>query len=100
MHNSKLPSLDSQLFTWESWANEGPLRMQFMSVTLTTAIGEYPVGAKFPFAVLLGDASLVVLVDEQQEEHAFRLNLSVGEKADISEFQAEHAEGCGCGHEH
>jgi hypothetical protein len=100
MDSSKFPSLDNQLFTWKSWADEGPLSMQFNEVTLKVAVGEYPVGTQFPAAFILGDMSLLVLIDEDQEEHGFRLNLTVGEKVDPSELKHDHADGCGCGHEH
>ncbi len=93
---SKFETLDSQLFTWDGWDSEGPMSMQFTDVTLKVQVGDYPVGAKFPFAFLLGEMSLLVLVDDQQEEHAFRLGLSVGEKVDPSELQCQE----GCTHHH
>ena len=86
-------SFDSQLFSWSEWAQEGPLSMQFVDVTLKVQVGDYPVGTKFPFAFLLGEISLLVLVDDQQKEHAFRLGLSVGEKVDPPDMQC-HDEGC------
>lgn len=95
---NKFESFDSQLFTWESWAPEGPMSMQFMNVTLKAQVGDYQVGTKFPFAFILGEMSLLVLVDDQQEEHAFRLGLNVGTKVDPSELQ--HGDNCSCGHEH
>lgn len=97
--DSKLVSFDKQLFDWEDWASEGPMSMQFSNVTLKVAVGDYAVGTKFPFAFLLGEVSLLVLVDEKHEEHGFRLNLNAAEAVDPSELHAE-GEACGCGHEH
>ncbi len=96
--SSTFDSFDSQLFSWESWSPEGPMSMQFSDVTLKVQVGDFAEGTKFPFAFILGEMSLLVLVDEQQEEHPFRLGLSVGAKVDTSELQ--HSDGCGCGHEH
>ena len=96
--DSKFETLDSQLFTWEGWDSEGPMSMQFTDVTLKVQVGDYQAGTKFPFAFILGEMSLLVLEDEQQEKHSFRLGLSVGEKVDASEFH--HDDGCNCGHEH
>jgi hypothetical protein len=95
MDISTFPSLDGQLFTWEDWHEEGPLSMQFNEVTLKVAIGEWPAGTKFPAAFILGETSLLVLIDENQEEHGFKLNLSVGEKVDPPECHDE-----GCTHHH
>jgi hypothetical protein len=96
MNVSELPTLDAQLFDWEEWNDEGPLSMQFSGVTLKVQVGEFAVGTKFPFAFILGERSLLVLIDEKQEEHGFKLNLSVGEKVDPSEGDHCH-DGC-CDH--
>lgn len=89
-------SFDQQLFTWEHWADEGPLSMQYTNVELKVPVGEFSMGTKFPFAFILGDASILVLVDDAQEEHAFDLKLSVGEKVDppVAECGPE------CHHDH
>lgn len=96
MNVSELPTLDGQLFEWEEWNDEGPMSMQFANVTLKVQVGDFPVGTKFPFAFILGERSLLVLIDEQQEEHGFQLNLTVGEKVDATEGDHCH-EGC-CDH--
>lgn len=97
MDINELPTLDGQLFSWEEWNDEGPLSMQFSGVTLKVQVGDFAVGTKFPFAFILGERSLLVLIDEQQEEHGFRLNLSVGEKVEPSE---DHCHDEGCTHHH
>jgi hypothetical protein len=94
-------SFDSQLFTWESWAQEGPLSMQFSNVELKVPVGEFPVGTKFPHALLLGDQSILILIDEKEEVYAFNLNLSVGDKVDTSKLmEHNHEDSCDCGHDH
>jgi hypothetical protein len=101
-------SFDEQLFTWENWNNEGPLSMQYSNVELKVAVGSYPAGSKFPFAFILGDMSMLVLVDEQHEEHGFDLKLAVGEEVqaeacpvpDADSHGESHDEECGCGHDH
>lgn len=95
MDISKFPSLDGQLFTWKDWHDEGPLSMQFNEVTLTVAIGEFPAGTVFPAVFLLGESSLLVLIDEDNKEHGFRLNLTVGEAVEPPECTDEE-----CTHHH
>ena len=104
MSNKNLP-LDEQLFTAEHWAPmpQAMLGLQFKDVTLKAKVGDFAEGTKFSFAVLLGDASALVLIDEKQEEHAFRLNLTVGEKLDVAELREPgegHDDACDCGHDH
>lgn len=98
-------SFDTQLFTWDNWNQEGPLQMQFSEVVLKVPVGEYAIGTKFPFAYLLGDASLLVLIDDQEKEHAFDLKVSVGASVELPESDAcdlPQAEACGinCTHNH
>lgn len=95
--DSKFTSLDGQLFTAEAWRPDGGLSAQFKDVTLKVAVGDFPAGTKFPYAVLIGDASVLVLVDEQKEEHGFRLGVSVGEKVDPADMQCQDE---GCTHHH
>lgn len=95
--NSKIEPLDNQLFTSEAWRADQGLNAQYKDVTLKVQVGDFPVGSKFPFAILIGDASVLVLVDDKQEEHGFRLNMSVGEKVDPSELQCQDE---GCTHHH
>lgn len=97
-------SFDEQLFTWENWNDEGPLSMQYSNVELKVPVGSYPAGSKFPFAFILGDMSMLVLVDDKQEEHGFDLKLNVGEEVQpeacaVPSVDA-HDDECGCGHEH
>jgi hypothetical protein len=97
MSESKIQTLDSQLFTWEDWDSEGPMSMQFSNVELKVPVGEFPAGTKFSHAFLLGEASVLVLVDEQGEEHGFHLNLSVGSPVAPDELQCQNE---GCTHHH
>lgn len=89
-------SFDNQLFTWEKYNPDGPNDMQFANVELKVQVGSFPAGTKFPFALLLGSVSLLVLIDEKDEEHGFDLKLNVGEKVE----PPEHDEDCECGHDH
>jgi hypothetical protein len=95
--STEIQTLDNQIFTWEDWDSEGPLSMQFSKVTLKVQVGDYPVGTKFPHAFLLGESSVLVLVDDQDEEHGFRLNLSVGERVEPEALQCQDE---GCTHHH
>jgi len=101
MSNKNLP-LDEQLFTAEHFAPlpGAVLGLQFKDVTLKGKVGDFESGTKFSYAVLLGDASALVLIDEKQEEHAFRLSVSVGERIDAAELHEPHDESCDCGHDH
>ncbi len=102
MSESKNVPLDEQLLTSDQWAPvpNAMFGLQFKDVTLNTRVGEFEAGTKFAFAVLLGDASALILIDENQKEHGFRLSLSVGEAFDPAELSAGHDESCDCGHEH
>lgn len=91
-------SFDNQLFTWEHFRQESPMDMQFSNIQLTVAVGQFPIGAKFPFAFLLGSASLLVLVDDNQQEHGFDLKVAVGEKVDA--FVRMPKDSCECGQHH
>lgn len=97
MSENKIESFDAQLFTWEAWAPEGALSMQFSNVELKVPVGDFPAGTKFPFAFLLGEASVLVLVDEKHEEHGFSLKLTVGGPVAPDELQCQDE---GCTHHH
>jgi len=97
MSNEKVETLDNQIFTADAWRPDQGLNAQYKDVTLKIQVGEFPVGSKFPFAILLGDASMLVLVDEAHKEHGFRLALNVGESVDLSELQCQDEN---CTHHH
>lgn len=101
MSNNNMP-LDEQLFTAEHFAPlpGAVLGLQFKDVTLKAKVGDFDSGTKFAFAVLLGDASALVLIDEDKNEHAFRLNVSVGEPISVDELHDPNDASCDCGHEH
>jgi hypothetical protein len=91
-------SFENQIFTWSEWAqHEGPLSLQFKDVVLTVPVGDFPVGTKFPYAILVGDGSLLVLVDDQKQEFLFDLKLTVGEAVEIPQEGDCHE---GCSHHH
>ncbi len=100
MSDSKFDTLDGQVFESEAWHPMQGLNAQFKDVTLKVQVGDFPAGTKFPYAVLIGDSSILVLVDEKKEEHGFRLSVSVGERVKPEELQQDHDENCGCGHTH
>src|SRR5271166_4755567 len=94
-------TIESQLFSWETWDSNGPGDLQFGDVTLKVQIGEFPVGAKLPAAFWVGTAALLILMDTQDQEHVFELKISVGARVDAAEFARDAcAPDCGCGHEH
>jgi len=90
--------LEQQIFTWENWQDMGPSNLQFMDVELIAPVGDFPVGTKFPAAFFLGEASLLVLIDDKEEEHAFELKVTTGER--VQPPVHSHEDSCGCGHEH
>ncbi len=102
--SNKHTALDEQLFTSEQFAplHGAVMGAQFKDVTLKTKVGEFEAGSKFAFAVLVGDASALVLIDEDKTEHAFRLNVSVGEALSPDDLHepSHEDESCDCGHEH
>lgn len=93
-------TFDQQLFSCQGWKPSESGGMEFLEVKLNVAMGQFPVGAEFPLAFILGHHSLLVLVDEQEKEYTFDLKLSVGEELDFSEDCEEDCE-CEChDHEH
>lgn len=90
-------ALDEQLFTAGAWRPAGGLSAEFKDVVLKVQVGEFPAGSKFPFAALVGDASILVLVDEDKKEHGFRLGVSVGESVDTADL---HCDDENCTHHH
>ena len=92
-------SFENQMFTWADWAMDpnSPMTMQFSDVELKVPVGSYSVGTKFPFAVVVGGMSLLLLVDENDEQHGFDLKVSVGEA--VEPPQADACE-VGCSHDH
>jgi hypothetical protein len=84
--------LENQIFSWDNWNETGPMSMQFMNVELKVRIGEFAAGTKFPFAFILGESSLLLLIDEKNEQHYFALNLTVGERVESPEH--EHGDFC------
>lgn len=97
MSEQNFSALDEQLFTAGAWRPSGGLTAEFKDVTLKVQVGDFPAGSKFPFAALVGDASVLVLVDEDKKEHGFRLGVSVGEKVDV---EALHCQDESCTHQH
>lgn len=86
-------SLENQLFFWQDWDElDSSMSMQFYDVELKVAVGDFPIGTKFPSAYILGDNSLLVLTDNNDKQFSFALNISVGEAV-----EPEVYEGCGCG---
>lgn len=104
MSNKNTP-MDEQLFKAEAFAKVpgAALGLQFKDITLTSKVGDFEPGTKFEYAILLGDVSALILIDENKVEHGFHLNISVGEKLDVDELKGggeEHDESCDCGHDH
>lgn len=93
-------TLEHQFFTWEGWDEMQTGDLQFHDVTLIAQVGEHPVGTKFPAAFFIGSQSMLVLMDEQDEEFAYDLKISVGERLAKPEAHQHTDDSCGCGHEH
>lgn len=92
-------SFDEQMFSWENYAvdpNE-PMTMQFSNVELKVPVGSFPVGTKFPFAIIAGGLSLLVLIDADDNQTGFDLKVSVGEE--VQPPQEDQCE-AGCSHDH
>ena len=100
MSNTKeRKTIEQSLFTWEGWQDDGPWTLSFDEVTLVKQIGEFGPGTKFQAAFMLGERSVLVLMDEQNTEHVFELNLSVGSKLETIAHD-QHDSSCDCGHDH
>lgn len=69
--------LESQLFNWEGWDDNGPMCPQFYQVILKVPVGEFPIGHKFPVAFFNGDKSTISFMDDDDVEHVFELRLSI-----------------------
>ena len=99
MNNDERPSFDTQLFTWDEYHPESPMSMQFTNVALKVPVVDFAVGTKFPAAMIIGEASILILLDEAGEQHAYDLKVSVGEKVELPAHTHDH-DSCDCGHEH
>lgn len=97
--NTERETIEQSLFTWEGWQDDGPFTLAFDGVTLVKQIGEFPVGTKFQAAFLLGERSLLVLIDEKNTEHVFEMGLNVGSKLETITHN-QHESACDCGHDH
>jgi len=89
-------TLEHQLFAWENWDEVNTGDLQFYDVTLVSQVGEYPVGTKFPAAFFLNSQSLLVLVDDKNQEHAYPIVITLGPKVEPH----SQADACDCGHDH
>ena len=89
-------SIEQTLFSWHGWEDEGPFNLGFSDVVLKVQIGQFPVGAKFPFAWVMGEQSTLILIDEQDQQHGFSLTLTVGDPVEL----ITSSNPCDCGHEH
>jgi hypothetical protein len=90
-------TMEHQLFTWDGWDVMQTGDFQFYDVTLLVQIGEHPVGTKFPAAFLIGTQSMVVLMNDKDEEFAYPIQLSVGERLPPPDPH-EHVSSCDCVH--
>lgn len=77
--------LEDQLFEWDGWDDNGFMCPQFYKVVLKVPVGSFPVGHKFPVCFLNGDKSTISFMDEDDKEHVFELNLSIGEQLTIQD---------------
>jgi hypothetical protein len=82
-----MKSIEQNIFTWEQFSEEGVMSCQFYDVELVVPVGEFPVGTKFTGAYIGGENSVLVLYDETDTPHAFRLNLTAGEPVDLKVLQ-------------
>lgn len=80
--NTKFTTLEHQLFTWEDWDEIGVDDLSFQNITLVSKIGQFEPGTKLSTAFFLSSQSLLILMNEKNEEFIFKLNLSVGEMVD------------------
>lgn len=93
-------TFENQLFAWEGWDEMEVGDLQFHDVTLVAQVGEHAIGSKFPTAFLIGSKSMLVLMNDKDEEFAYDIKLSVGEKLAKPEAHQHADEACGCGHDH
>jgi hypothetical protein len=70
-------TLESNLFSWSSWNDDGPMTLTFSDITLKCQIGQFPVGTKFQAAFIDGECSKLTLLDYEGGEHTYTLVLSV-----------------------
>jgi hypothetical protein len=81
-------ALEQQVFDWTECEDAEVGDMIFYDITLKVALGEFPVGTKFISAFWMSTQGVVSVLDEDEEEHIFRISVSVGEKVDNEEFYA------------
>lgn len=75
-----MPSIEDQLFTWDSRDAYDVLDITYFDVALKVPIGKFPVGTKFSYAVLvLGLSQLSLHLDGDKIGIHFPLKLTIGE---------------------
>jgi hypothetical protein len=72
-------TLEQQIFSWSEWDEESNDTLTFYQATLKVPVGKFPVGTVFKTATVFFGQGMLSLIDDQEVEHLYRLNLSVGE---------------------
>jgi hypothetical protein len=78
--------LEKQIFDYESYAPIDDDSVEFHEITLKVAVGEHPVGAKFPAALLNIAGSMLGLVNEEGDETYYELTVQVGKEITQDDF--------------
>ena len=72
-------TLEQQIFSWSEWDEVDSDTLIFYQATLKVPVGKFPVGTVFKTAAVFFGQGMLSLIDDQEVEHLYRLNLSVGE---------------------
>lgn len=73
--------LEGQIFDWsDGWDELDTAVLLFYTVVLRVPVGKFEAGTKFASAIMDCQKSMLVLIEKDETEHKFRLNLTVGEE--------------------
>jgi hypothetical protein len=75
--------METQLFIWENWDDQGDFCLSFHPVTLKVSVGKFRPGEKFDVAFLNFQKGELQLGDNTHDGYVvrgeYKLNLTVGE---------------------
>jgi len=80
MSSTNRESIETSIFDWSEWDEDGPMALTFYNVTLKVPVGEFSAGAQFERAFINGENSYLQLVEDNGEYHEYELKFSVGDR--------------------
>ena len=78
-------TLESKLFSWDSWDEDSPFSAYFYDCLLNVPIGDHKVGEKIVTIFINGESSTITLETAPGNLETYELSFSVGELVTASQ---------------